>query len=909
MTLNAPPYDIKIWIYPGTDPVGVWPPNPVDVSSYVRYPGNDGGQAISYSAGRQNEADQVDAGTLNLTLDNRDGRFSTHNPLGPYYPDLDRGTPLRLGMTSCSDTFTRTGSGTLGTADTGNTWTSAATWSTNGSVAVWSSATTNTLSFPTNNGGSAADVDMAVTVILPAAATGDVLQGGMVLRWTDVNNHWRVFLEFTTGGRVNLRMVKVVAGLTTNISSQDVGAYTANNGWRLHAQASGNTVYASAYPLAGGSDTAWIASATESSLQDRTTGLMAFRGSANTNSSNQVTFDDYVTTALEWSGTVSQWPVDWDMSGNNCWASIVANGILRRLSQGTSEIKSALTRQLPAYDPTGYWPLEDASGATTLANQLSNLPAASIAGNVTVAAGDGPAGGGQAIMLADATGQVFGRVPAPSLPSGVHGFSGMIFTKFTGTLPAASTGVVTWNALATQVAYYRFLINTTTVSISVETADGTVLSSASALHSVVDLTQWVAWQIETDVSGANTNWAFDFHQVGSTVYYAMTGSFVGAADSKVTGFTINPRRADLSGTMFAHSWVGPNTLPFVADSFSQVSSGYAGELAADRVTRLCMEEGIPVVVESGTSVAMGAQPLAGIVTALQQCQDADQGILYERDNGLGFRPHDARFNQSVTLQATVSGGYLSAPPRAINDDQRLRNKWTVSRIGGSSAISQDDESIAKQGLYDDSATVNLSSDDQLLDHAGWRLYLGTYPALRWPQITLNMPQVPGAVQIWRGRRYGFRMTVATGRSQVQGNDPDVIVEGYQASLYPHNWQIQMNCSSAAMWDHPALDNSALRLDADNSTLSAAANSSTTLITVTNNGDDRSTWAPTSSYPAEVPFNIVVNGEVMTVTNVGDLGVPGTNKQNLTVTRGVNGAAKSHALFEAVTLAAPTYLTF
>lgn len=907
MTLNAPPYDIKVWLYYNTDPIGVWGPNPTDISSYVRYPGNDGGQAITYSAGRQNEADQVDAGVMNLTLDNRDGRFSTHNALGPYYPYLEPGNPIRLAMTSCRDTFTRTTSGSLGTSDTENTWTSSGNWSTNGSAATFSGVGTNTISFPINNGGSAVDVDMQVTVTLPNAATGDVLQGGVVLRWADIDNHWRAFLEFTSAGRVNLRLVKVVATVTTNVFTQDVGAYTANNGWRLHVQASGDSVYASAYPLAGGSDTAWIGSGSEPLLAGRATGLMGYRGGSNTNTGTFVTWDDYVTTALEWAGTVSSWPVDWDMKGDNCWASITANGILRRLSQGTREIKSALTRQLPAYSPTGYWPLEDGSGATSLANLVSGRPAAQVAGNVSVSAGQGPDGGAQAIMLSDATGQVFGRA-APSLPSGVHGFSGMIFTKFTGAIPAVDTGVITWNALGTITSYYRFVINGTNVTMSVESASGTVLStSTNSIAGLVDLTEWVAWQIETDVSGANTNWSFILHQVGRVDYYALTGSFVGAADTRCTGFTINPRRADLSGTMFAHSWVGPNTLPFVTDSFSLVSSGYATEKASDRVTRLCMEEGIPVIVEAGESVQMGPQPLSSIVPALQQCQDADQGILYERDNGLGFRPHHARFNQTLGLTLTVSAGHLSGPPRAINDDQRLRNKWTVSRIGGSTSVAQDDDSISRRGTYDDSISVNLYSDLQLEDHAGWRLYLGTYPALRWPQITLEITRVPGAVQIWRGRRYGFRMTVATGRAQITGNDPDVIVEGYQATLYPHKWQVQMNCSSATMWDQALIGT--LRLDADNSTLSVAATNVATSITVTNNGDPYSTWAPTSILPAEVPFNINVNGEIMTVTNVGDLGTPSANKQVLTVTRGVNGVAKAQDLFTPVKLATPTYLTY
>jgi len=903
MTLNAPPYDIRLWIYPGIDPVGVWPPTYTDISNYVRYPGNDGGQPITYSAGRQNEADQVDAGTLNLTLDNRDGRFSTHNPLSPYYPSLDRGCPIRLAMTSCRDSFNRTTSGNLGTSDTENTWTSSAAWSTNGSVATWSGVSTNVISFPINNGGSAIDVDQQITVILPNAATGDVLQGGVVCRWTDTSNHWRIFLEFTTGGRVNLRIVKILAGATTNVFTQDVGAYTANNGWRLHAQASGDTVYATAWPLSGSSPTTWTGSASEAALTGRSTGMMTFRGGTNTNTGTFVTMDDYLSTALEWAGTVSQWPVDWDMSGNNCWASITANGILRRLQQGRGEIKSALTRQLPAYGPMAYWPLEDDSGSTKLANLVSSGPSAIYAGAVAVAGDDGPAGGGPSIKLTDATGQVWGKFRTGVLPSGVHGGSALVFTKF-DSLPASDVVVINWDSTGAATSW-RWIVGATGVTIQAVASDGTILSTNSGLFAI-DPTEWVAWQLETDVVGANTEWAFIWHQVGAVDYLAITGSHASTTDTRFTGMSINPSKATPAGLSVAHVWIGPNTLPFVADSFSLVSSGYATELASDRAARMATEEGIPLIVEPGDSVPMGSQPLAGIVPALQQCQDADQGILYERDNGLGFRPHEARFNQAVTLSLTVSAGHLSGPPRAINDDQRLRNKWTVTRIGGSSAVAQDDGSIVMNGTYDDTASVNLYSDDQLGDHAGWRLFLGTYPALRWPQITLDISRIPGAAQIWRGRRYGFRMTVDTGRIQVIGNDPDVIVEGYQGTLWPHRWYVQMNCSSATAWDQSLLDDSGLRLDCDGSTVAVAADDNDVTITVTNGGDPYSTWVPTSTYPSEVPFDLNINGEIMTVTNVGDLS---GNQQVLTVTRGVNGAAKAHVVGEQVHLAVTTEVTF
>jgi hypothetical protein len=122
MGVTSIPYDIRTWIYPGANPAAdpsTWP-LAVDISTKVRYPGDDGGQVISYTAGRQDEASQVDAGTLALTLDNRDGAFSTKNRAGPYYGKLSRNTPIIVGTVSGYDTFARTTTApAVGTSDSG----------------------------------------------------------------------------------------------------------------------------------------------------------------------------------------------------------------------------------------------------------------------------------------------------------------------------------------------------------------------------------------------------------------------------------------------------------------------------------------------------------------------------------------------------------------------------------------------------------------------------------------------------------------------------------------------------------------------------------------------------------------------------------------------------------------------
>src|SRR5690606_4898926 len=60
---------------------------------------------------------------------------------------------------------------------------------------------------------------------------------------------------------------------------------------------------------------------------------------------------------------VSEWPLRWDLSGNDVWLPIEASGPLRRLSQGRGPARSALRRFIVARNPVAYWPLTDGASA------------------------------------------------------------------------------------------------------------------------------------------------------------------------------------------------------------------------------------------------------------------------------------------------------------------------------------------------------------------------------------------------------------------------------------------------------------------------------------------------------------------------------------------------------------------
>lgn len=845
---NLPPYDIRTWIYPNS---GVNPIDPAswgletDVSTFVRYPGNDGGQAITYTNGRQDEASNVDAGTMSLTFDNRDGRFCTKNMAGPYFGRLDRNTPIRVGMTALVDTFTRSTSlGTVGVSDSGHNWTTtSANLQANGTQLVANGMPTNNVMTAVSLDGGGQDMDIQVDIIPPAfTITGASLCSGIVARYQDNSNLWGARTEFNTAGDVTIKIFKFVGGSYSEpaaINPIPSTTYSQGVAWRLRVQVIGATIYAKTWPKASAEPAAWMIQATEPALMNgRQIGVNILRANLNTNSTgNTMVFDNFTSTAFEWTGTVSQWPTTWDMSGNNAWAPIQANGILRRLQQGKGLLQSPLRRQLSDLNknPSAYWPMEDGAGASQLASALSqadrNFPAI-ISGGVTVAGDTGPAGGGTAVVISDVTGQVRGNTLVKTLPAGIKGFSAMIFTKFSSPL-GSKQAVCQWNGTGTGVKWV-FSMDAGNTYIDVYDNNGQNISTASNTLPAApfDVTKWVAWQLETDVSGSNTAWSFLEYQVGTVAFFAMTGSFAYTGNSVVKSFIVNPNKT-MSGVSIGHAWLGPNTLPFVTSSFAAVSSGYAGELAAARATRIAGEEGIPILVEPGTSVAMGPQPPATALQVLQQCQDADQGILYEVGAGLGFRPGGNRYSPSVNLALVVANGHLSAAPQAIDDDQRVLNSITVNRTGGSSAVVTNDVSIAAIGLYDSSLSVNLNSDHDLAQLAAWKVFLGTYGALRWPQISLNLARIAGLPPIWRGKRYGMRTTIKTGMPQVTGNDPDVIVEGYQATLWPHGWTANLNCSSAAPYAIPLTGDNGLRVDADTSTVSTAFSNANTMDLSTN----------------------------------------------------------------------------
>lgn len=890
-------FDIRVWLYPGANPSAdpsLWG-NEVDVSAYVRQPGNDGGQPITYSAGKGEEAASVDAGNMRLSLNNRDGRFSTDKIDGPYYGLLDLNTPARMGTVAFRDAFTRTTSNGFGTPDVGTSYTVPGTvsnFSTDGSRAQVKIASGNTGAIIPAVDSNCVDGDVTLSIVPSATATGAAYGAGIIMRYTNTSNLVVGTLEFNTAGTLTVKIRQNLLGVTNEIGSLNPipsSAYSAGQVWKLRMQADGNQIRLKHWLASGSEPSTWTLTATESDLLGSTCGVYVARFNGNTNSgvANLVGLDDYLVIGFEVTGLVVSWPLRWDITGNNSWVPITVAGVLRRLQQGTNPVQSPLRRQLAATaDVCGYWPMEDGDEATYFTSAIpKQQPARFNASGVTPASENTLAGGGAAPTLGT-NGQISAMVAKGNAGTGM---AGMFLFKLPS-MPGSKTRICRFRCSRGPVPIWDLSIDATSIYTEGLSADGSVVTSSTSALPSVDFTSWVAWQLETDntLSPGNTSWSSITHQVGLTDYWAQTGSISGATNTVILSAVLT----GASGTSFGHLWLGANTLPFVTDTFSLISSGYSGELASARFARVATEAGIPYIVRPGTSEAMGPQREGTTMAILRSCVDADYGVLAERGAGLEMIPRSARWNSAVVMAITKAAGEIADVPEPVRDDQRLRNRWTVGRTSGGTGTAQDDDSVERNGTWEDSASINVRDETVLDNHAAWRVAIGVVKTLRWPKVSLNFGRNRALLPKWRAKGYGWRLTISTLLTQVTGNEPDLIVEGFVASLHPNGWTVDLNASSASVWRAAVADDTGIygRVDTDGCTTTALISSTATSIPVTTvTGFPK--WDNTAGLWSG-GVDLYVGGERVTVTSISN---GAGQAQTFTATaRGVNGYAASHA---------------
>lgn len=596
----------------------------------------------------------------------------------------------------------------------------------------------------------------------------------------------------------------------------------------------------------------------------------------------------------------------------DAWVNLDGGGILRRLQQGKTPLKSALERAILASNPVAYWPLTDGKEATALLSGIGGTELTLYGARPGVI--EGPAGSGASFVdVAGGEDFVSARAPAPTLSAAGWGVEFMVYIgERVDADEQVSQGAVVWfvggNEWEVQVGYNPFASAVPpNILIFDHDGDAFVSDADTALNG------WNHCRVTYEQVGGDTQIEFYLNGVNVSSY-TDTGRTLASPSGEVVVGQIEPPL--IPEWDFREVGVGHLAFYELADAadHSAAAFGYIGELAGERFLRVLAEEGVAAVVvgDELDTQPMGAQPTETLVNVVRECVRTDDGILFEPADqvALAMRTGRSRYNQASTLDLSFTDPGIASPLRPQFDDRPTLNDVTVQRRDGGKAravqttgplnVNDPIDDPDGVGRIDGTVDVNTSTDDVLPIHAGWHLSKGTVPDPRYPAITIDLDDAPGLVTAVNAIDIGDRFTLADLPADWATEPVAMLLVGIRESLPSgagHRRRLVTLVSTpAAPYEilqvgDGTIDLRGMRVHTTSSTVDGAHPAADTTILIdsagvpwTTNADN---WNPALNGGG---MFLDIAGEVVRVTGIAGAGSAWT----LTVVRGVNMAAKDIA---------------
>jgi hypothetical protein len=610
-------------------------------------------------------------------------------------------------------------------------------------------------------------------------------------------------------------------------------------------------------------------------------------------------------------GRLSEIVNDEDPSGVWRSARITAAGELRRLLNSSAPLDSAMDRGIQQLDTVvAWWPGEDGENSLVLSSGIAGQPNMKIVGTPQMASNSQLFPGSGPLMT---FGNVTTLKPAADLTP--YTSTGSMQVRFLLAVPTGGyvDGIVIARWYTTGTAARWDLRYSTTVGGGFYWAmyDGSntlIQQGAAANFDLIGQAKFV--QFEMAQSGSDINVKLSTLQVAAGSGGSTTDTVLGYTVGNIRNIAINPDNADMSDTVLGQITV-QNAITSLFDLSDQLNA-YLGEEADDRLLRLIHTEArlrleLPSLVdETTTDSGMGYQAQDTIANLIQECEEQDLGILYDMrsfDGGIAYRCRDSMYGQDPALTLSYQTGKDVKDLARTTDDKNTANDVTVARKGGGSwtqTQTTGDLNVSDPpngvGRYQVNYPVSLQYDDAAYNHAGWRLHLGTIAEPRWPVIDVwaERPAVSDVATQIAELELGDRVQITNVPIRRLPWDIDVLVVGVTEELDQFQWHHRLITVPERPW-HSLEWDSDRRYSPVDSTLAAGATSSATSLSVATNSG--SLWTTT-----DVPFDILIAGEKITVTAVTGV----TSPQTFTVTRAGNGVSKAQSSGAAVALWDPSY---
>lgn len=899
-----------------------------DASTYVMQREGDSPK-VSAQRGRQDESTQANASSATLELNNRDGRFSPKNAMGPYYGQLSKNTPVRLSVPAPTPYLSLEADGHLAYDGMAFAQTSALTFSgTVLDVRVDCELTDWRACILAAQWGGGGDHSWALGLTsagFPACSyydssggshgvtsTAAVPMGRQVIRWvlTTSDGSGNRYNTFYTGPSMEgpwteLYQSAPTAGtitLDSSASGVTVG-YSAG-----YIQVDGNTSYRG---LTGRVYAAQLYSGT--TLLAAPDFTAAALGTGNVTDGQGNTWTLYNAAVIDnrdyrYHGELSALPAKWDATGQDQAIEVTAGGPLRRLTQQNSPVQSPMKRgilsQPGSLYPVAYWPMEDGQDATQLGSAVGGAPLAITDGTPNLAAST-------AFTCSN---------PIPEM-------NGCQFRAYLP--PVASTNTVIMRALVcegstapTQSPWPLLSVFTSGLG----RCDIVFYSDQLSLGMQTSAYTSPAVNFGQDAPGGTLQsqpmWvSLELQQNGSSVDIALVVMFPGDPyttslayeySASFTGTVGAPQQVLVHGGSMTDTAVGHIQVQTAWTSMFNLggpAGAWAGETAAARYARLCGENGYAcrIVGPPASSATMGPQAIDTLPNLLQACEDADRGQVTEPRavSALGYRTVASLYSQTPGLTADYTashpGGTQGSGDSELEptyDDQLTLNDETVTRSagnvsGGTFQYQLDDGSPmsispppAGAGDYANSLSVAVDSDSQLPDIAAWMVHVGTADEYRWPAIPFNLARgavAPIAADL-AALDIGDLVEITGLPGQVTTDPVRILVWELAESLGGFHRTIAITGVPASPYDVLTVGG-ANRIPSGESTLAASVTAAATTLSVATASGPLWTTAA-----GDFPFDVMCGGEQMTVTAITGTSSP----QAFTVIRAVNGVSKAHA---------------
>lgn len=886
--------------------------------------------AIRISRGRGDEQSEPTPSSCTLTLDNRDGTFNPRNPSSSLFGKIGRNTPLRVSVGPMSVLDLPGGSGNyvsspdhasldiVGDIDirariAPDDWTPSAdqaivskshttgnqrsyqlvlqspgnlrfTWSTDGTGTGATNADSTTSTGFTN----ATAHWVRVTL---ATATGTV-----TFYTSDDGETWTQL-----GAAVVVGATSIFAGTATaNIGARSAGTADLFAGLIYRAEIrngiNGTVVADPRFDQQAAGATSFADSTGKTWTLNGTAAIVAVPG------------------GIRFVGEVASWQPQRAVKGD-AWTLVTANGILRRLGQGAKPLRSALWREILFNDAVASWPMGDGADASTAASMLPGGEPMSIRSYDWTSGLNVPLDW-DPVSYADWVEPI--ATPAenvvlttqgtiPMDPNATSWAGEFVFVVDPDADPNAAVLCV-WqgNTGPTRVEWIFGFFNDTWELSRRTRVDG-ALSGPDTLVSSGTVSVDVGApyndgrihhaRLTTERVGADVDWRIyldDFELDFDTL--------VGSDWSPLGG--VNCQLGTPTGRTaigFVTAW-DSFIIPLFLDVADAALTGRSGERAAERLARLCDEEGIEFTLSGSEfqTEAMGPQRLDTLLANLRDCEEADLGILFETRNqlGLAYRTRRDLYNQTPVLELDFDAFEVAPPLEPVVDDFAVRNDITVNRPNGSSAravktsgplnVNDPDGDPDGVGLYDVSVDANVEADAQLEPLAYWRLNVGTVDEIRYPRVTVDLDATPALT--------AASSSVDVGDAIVMDNPPDspdaasLLAFGYDETIGTHRRLITFNAVPADPYDVGIYDDGTgtvgnARYDTPYATTAGqiTTGTSTTLSVATETS--RALWVTGSSSP-QFPLDINLAGARVRVTQISGASSPQTFTISTTVVNGV-----------------------